>query len=71
MEDLILFKQLLYSPEKIEIFDNELELRNNAANYYTQNINKMFTSPHIPEKIPFIMGSIFYFKNLKALKETV
>ena len=36
--------------EKIEIFDNELELRNNAANYYTQNINKIFTYPHIPEK---------------------
>ena len=36
--------------EKIEIFDNELILRNNAANYYTQNINKMFISPHIPDK---------------------
>ena len=36
--------------EKIEIFDNELELRNNVANYYTQNINKMFIPPHIPDK---------------------
>ena len=36
--------------EKIEIFDNELELRNSVANYYTQNINKMFISPHIPDK---------------------
>ena len=29
--------------EKIKIFDNELKLRNSAANYYTQNINKMFS----------------------------
>ena len=36
--------------EKIKIFDNELKLRNKAANYYTQNINKMFISPHIPDK---------------------
>ena len=36
--------------EKIEIFDNELELRNSVANYYTQNINKMFIPPHIPDK---------------------
>ena len=36
--------------EKIKIFDNELELRNTTANYYTQNINKMFISPHIPDK---------------------
>ena len=36
--------------EKIKIFDNELELRNSAANYYTQNINKMFTSHLIPNK---------------------
>ena len=36
--------------EKIKIFDNELELRNSAANYYTQNINKMFISPHVPDK---------------------
>ena len=36
--------------EKIEIFDKELISRNNAAKYYTQNINKMFIPPHIPEK---------------------
>tara|TARA_B100001540_G_scaffold309552_1_gene325915 strand:+ start:539 stop:1657 length:1119 start_codon:yes stop_codon:yes gene_type:complete len=36
--------------EKIDIFDKELKLRNNAAKYYTQNINKMFISPHIPNK---------------------
>ena len=36
--------------EKIEIFDKELNIRNKVANYYTQNINKMFTSPHIPDK---------------------
>ena len=36
--------------EKMEIFDNELRLRNKSANYYTQNINKMFISPHIPDK---------------------
>ena len=36
--------------EKIEILDNELDLRNNVANYYTQNINKMCKTPHIPEK---------------------
>ena len=26
--------------EKIEIFDNELSIRNNIADYYTQNINE-------------------------------
>jgi UDP-2-acetamido-2-deoxy-ribo-hexuluronate aminotransferase len=36
--------------EKIEIFDNELKLRNEVANYYSQNINKMFITPHIPDK---------------------
>ncbi len=36
--------------EKIEIFDSELELRNSVANYYTQNINKMFISPLVPDK---------------------
>ena len=36
--------------EKIEIFDKELISRNNAAKYYTQNINKVFTPPHIPDK---------------------
>ena len=36
--------------EKIEIFDNELLLRNEAANYYTQNINKKFITPHTPDK---------------------
>ena len=40
----------IFVPEKLKIFDNELELRNSAANYYTQNINKMFISPHIPDK---------------------
>ena len=36
--------------EKIEIFDKELLSRNNAAKYYTQNINKMFIPPHVPDK---------------------
>ena len=36
--------------EKIEIFDTELTFRNSAADYYTQNINKMFISPHVPDK---------------------
>ena len=36
--------------EKIEIFDKELKLRNRAANYYTQNINKLCIPPHIPDK---------------------
>ncbi len=36
--------------EKLKIFGNELVLRNSAAKYYTQNINKMFISPHIPDK---------------------
>ncbi len=36
--------------EKIEIFDKELISRNNVAKYYTQNINKMFISPHVPHK---------------------
>tara|TARA_Y100000996_G_scaffold391342_1_gene353258 strand:+ start:342 stop:1460 length:1119 start_codon:yes stop_codon:yes gene_type:complete len=36
--------------EKIEIFDAELKLRNKAANYYTQNINKMCIPPLVPDK---------------------
>ena len=36
--------------EKIEIFDKEIICRNKAAKYYTQNINKMFIPPYIPEK---------------------
>tara|TARA_Y100001935_G_scaffold240696_1_gene229447 strand:+ start:824 stop:1942 length:1119 start_codon:yes stop_codon:yes gene_type:complete len=36
--------------EKIEIFDKELNSRNKVASYYTQNINKMFIPPHIPDK---------------------
>ena len=36
--------------EKIEIFDAELKLRNKAADYYTQNINKLFIPPLIPDK---------------------
>ncbi len=36
--------------EKIEIFDNELISRNNAAEYYTQNINKLFIPPLTPNK---------------------
>ena len=36
--------------EKIEVFDKELDSRNKVAKYYTQNINKMFTPPLIPEK---------------------
>ncbi len=34
--------------EKIEIFDDELGQREKVAEYYTHNIHKMFTSPHIP-----------------------
>ena len=36
--------------EKIEIFDKELISRNSIAEYYTQNINKMFIPPLIPDK---------------------
>ena len=36
--------------EKIEIFNNELILRNKVAKYYTQNINKMFIPPLTPDK---------------------
>ncbi len=36
--------------EKIEIFNDELTSRNRAAKYYTQNINKMFIPPHVPDK---------------------
>ena len=36
--------------EKIEIFDEELISRNNAAKYYTQNINNLFIPPHVPNK---------------------
>ena len=36
--------------EKLEIFDKELISRNNAAKYYTQNINKKFIPPYIPSK---------------------
>ena len=36
--------------EKIEIFDDELNRRGKVAEYYTQNINKTFTSPLIPNK---------------------
>ncbi len=36
--------------EKIEIFDKELKSRNNAAEYYTQNINKKCIPPLIPDK---------------------
>ena len=36
--------------EKIKIFDAELKLRNRVADYYTQNINKVFISPHVPDK---------------------
>ena len=34
--------------EKIEIFDDELSQREKVAGYYTHNIHKTFTSPHIP-----------------------
>ena len=34
--------------EKLNIFDNELVLRNKVAKYYTQNIHKMFITPLIP-----------------------
>jgi len=36
--------------EKLDIFDNELILRNKVAKYYTQNIHKMFTTPLVPDK---------------------
>tara|TARA_Y100000768_G_scaffold521_1_gene368 strand:+ start:1724 stop:2842 length:1119 start_codon:yes stop_codon:yes gene_type:complete len=36
--------------EKIEIFDEELKLRNRAADYYTQNINKICIPPLVPDK---------------------
>ena len=36
--------------EKMEIFENELKLRNKSANYYTQNIHKIFITPHTPYK---------------------
>tara|TARA_Y100000591_G_scaffold257662_1_gene229772 strand:- start:1831 stop:2949 length:1119 start_codon:yes stop_codon:yes gene_type:complete len=36
--------------EKIKIFDYEMNSRNKAAQYYTQNINKKFTPPHVPSK---------------------
>ena len=34
--------------EKLEIFDEELKLRQKVAKYYTQNIHKIFTRPYIP-----------------------
>ena len=36
--------------EKIEIFDDELKKREKVAEYYTQNIHKMFITPLIPSK---------------------
>ncbi len=36
--------------EKIEIFNDELNQREKVAEYYTQNIHKMFTTPLIPSK---------------------
>ena len=36
--------------EKMEIFDTELKMRNKAANYYSQNINKLCIPPLIPDK---------------------
>ena len=36
--------------EKIKIFDTELNMRNRAADYYTQNINNLFTPPLVPDK---------------------
>jgi len=36
--------------EKLDIFDNELNLRSEAAKYYTQNIHKKFIAPLIPNK---------------------
>ena len=36
--------------EKIEIFNDELNQREKVAEYYTQNIHKMFTYPLIPRK---------------------
>ena len=53
--------------EKIEIFDNELKLRNEVANYYTQNINKKFISPYIPDKYfsSWAQYSILIPKDLK------
>ena len=53
--------------EKIQIFDNELMLRNEAANYYTQNINKKFITPHTPDKYfsSWAQYSILVPKDLK------
>ena len=36
--------------EKIEIFNDEINQREKVAEYYTQNIHKMFTTPLIPSK---------------------
>ena len=36
--------------EKLQIFDEELISRKKVAKYYTQNINKMFIPPLIPDK---------------------
>ena len=36
--------------EKIEIFDDELNLRNKIAQYYTHNINNLCITPKIPDK---------------------
>ena len=36
--------------EKIEIFDDELKKREKVAEYYTQNIHKMFITPLVPSK---------------------
>ena len=35
--------------EKLDIFDKELELRDKAAKYYTQNISREFKNPYIPD----------------------
>ena len=55
--------------EKIEIFHNELELRNSVANYYTQNINKMFISPLIPDKY-YSSWAQYSILHQKVLTET-
>ena len=36
--------------EKLSIFDNELELRNQVADNYTENINVIFQKPFVPSK---------------------
>ena len=53
--------------EKLEIFETELKMRNKAADYYTQNINKLCIPPHVPNKYfsSWAQYSIVLPKNIK------